>query len=312
MTRNNYSLPILLFSLVVLVTNACSDTIKPLDGNYKNLCFNSSTNSTIMVKSSFVSEVTSFCTKGFYSDKNQWFPDRGEGEVETGRTYTEYPWREGVEATFFAYSNIDEDMDEVNITSDGVIYKKTGININAGDGTDVVLGRYTGDGKVGGTFAGTASLEFYHPLASVILKVGELPSDFRITRVGFSGIYSSGQTELTSSTGVQNGVAQFEWTNCAGKGKTIQLVTGSLLPKGFQIGEPFFLIPQDFSEQEACVFMNTEVYGRQYEFSIPISEGAISTGKTTVFELNYTDAGPIFSTPTVTDWGEEEPISIVY
>lgn len=312
MTKINKCVYVIILAAFVALSGGCSDKLETSEVNFMDLRFVSSNQSAVVVKGDFVSEISSFYTKGYQADKSQWFPESSSArEVNVSETYSDFHWREGSELTFFAYANLNASGSGASISDEGVEYTVR-IDWNANEGEDVVLGRYTGDGKVGETFSGTASLKFYHPLSSVVFKVGRIENcpDFKIQQITLDNLYLCGKTRLDSQTIIQDGIAQFEWTDLIDHGRTSQAITGDLPSEGSQIGSTFFLIPQNFAEKNATVTLKVIMSGKNFEFEYPLEEGAFYTGKTTVIEINYTYKGLIFCTPTVTEWGTGSPVTV--
>lgn len=159
----------------------------------------------------------------------------------------EYIWKkDATTKTFFAYANLPESDATVECTgAAGQTLKLTAL-----PDEDILLGCYSG----GGNGTGTAGIHFYHPLTAVQFKKGTLSDGVSITGISIEGVYTSGKTTQTVSTGVN-----FAWTKTDGSAFAASDETGTASLSdvtvdgdGF-IGEAIVLIPQTFASNKARI-----------------------------------------------------------
>ena len=275
-------------------------------GTDSPLNFSASIPEIVATKADPVISLSAFRVKGF-TGSSQWFPTTGDPFNVTlsggTATYSNYIWR-GDKKTFYAYTNNVPGGASASIESTGVTLTYTSLPTEASAQTDVLLGRYEGNGN--GT--GTASMTFYHPLAQVVFNVGTIDASLTaISKIEIVGVYSAGSTTLSTSITTASGtpaVANFSWTGTGGSATVSQTVTGSL-PASGQIGVPFMLIPQTLTSKSVTVKVYATVDGVAKTLTTTLNSGSFATGKTTIYSINYSTAkGLNFSAPTVITWEE--------
>ena len=253
------------------------------------LSFSADTPELVETRAAAATNVTDFFTIGYGS--SQWFPSSGgpqRVQISSGSaTFDTYKWKLGDSKTFYAYSNnLPTSGATATIASSGVTLTYTAIPTEASAQTDVTLGRYSGNGDN----KGTAAMTFYHPLAQVVFKMGDMAGVSKIDKIEIKGVYNAGTTTLSTSTTVSSGVAQFSWTGISGSEKVSQTVN-SLPSKGSEFGTPFMLIPQDLATQNVTVSVTvTTTGGSSVTLTKELSSGSFATGKKTVCTLTVNPA----------------------
>lgn len=267
------------------------------------LSFSSRAEGTVEVKGTLVSgAVTSFTAAGF-DGGTPWFP---ETNVTTSGTYTNYKWKSGKSYTFFGYVNVQPTVAEATITSSCVQLDYNAVPESAADQQDILLGYYSGNG--GGE--GKAEMKFFHPLASVQFKAGNITNVESITGISIDGLYSAGQTKLLPAN-IDGSYATFEWEVVEDPVSVSQTTSVSKpFLSGSAIGDPFILIPQTLSEQSVTVKMTVTLSGNVTKIvSAELSTGAFVAGKTTAITVNYDGGSGLSFGTSLTAWGTAADIT---
>lgn len=261
------------------------------------------------------SSISGYYVAGFVQGSNsKWFPGDAEKQKVTSSqaSFDSYLWKEKSSYTFYAYSdNIPSSGITAGISSTGASLNVTSLPADASDQKDILLGIYSGDGSIGGVKSGTASIHFYHPMATLQLTAGSIIGLNSITSIEIQGLYSQGSTTLDSSntvtgTGDQR-VAQFQWQSLGGSLKATQACSVSSLTEDSPIGEPFILIPQAFSGNVKVALSVKLSDGTSTRIKGSLNEGGLVAGKKTICEINYSGGDKItFSPVSVTAWGSNE------
>ena len=258
------------------------------------LSFSADTPELVEVKAAAVTSVSDFYAMG-YAGTTQWFPTSGgpqRVQISGGSaTFSTYRWKTNESKTFFAYSNNLPTGATATIANSGVTLTYTAIPTEASAQNDVTLGRYSGNGDNGDN-KGTAAMTFYHPLAQVVFKMGDMVGVSTIDNIEIAGVYSAGTTSLTTSTetGGTPSVANFSWTGTGGSAMVSQTVN-SLPAKNSEIGVPFMLIPQSLATQNVTVSVTvTTTGGSSATLTKELNSGSFSTGKKTVCTLTVNPA----------------------
>lgn len=297
-------------SLASLLCSCTKDGVGSNDGVALN--FSSETAETVSLKGAAATSVDDFFAMGF-DGTAQWFPDPAGStspmrvQLTSGsKIYSSYLWPRGAIKTFYAYSNNLPKGFTASITSSEVTLNCNSIPVTAADQKDVTLGFYSGNGKN----AGKAEMAFYHPLAQLVFKVGDITDVTAITEIAVEGVYDSGSTSLSTSTPISGSpaTAGFEWTGKDGQVAVIQSVSGSLPSSGSTIGVPFMLIPQDLSSRNILVKISATVGGSTKVLVTTLDTGSLVAGKKNIFTLNY-GAKKLTFTSTLEDWGEGNNLS---
>ena len=276
------------FVAFALLLSGCTKEICR-NGDEVSLSFSAKVPGMMEVKSAATESVEDFFAMG-YTGTEQWFPKSGTSPKNVilsggSRTFNDYLWKEGESKTFFAYSNnVPASVASATITKDGVSLAYTAIPSDAANQKDVVLGRYCGDGNN----TGTAAMNFYHPLAQVVFKVGDITGVSAITKIEIEGVFDAGNTILTASTTTSGTpeVAGFIWNGTGGSATVSQTVSGSLPSEGSQVGIPFMLIPQDLADKNVNIKVTFTIGGEPKTLFQTLSSGAFQTGKTTICTLS--------------------------
>lgn len=253
-------------------------------------------------KSESITSVTQFYTAGF-NGNTKWFPNSGSTQLVTTNTeYPEYSWIKGKEYNFYAYANIPTGM-SASINESGVTLDCTQIPGLGSEQTDVVLGRYKGNG--GGL--GKAEMKFYHPLTSIQFYVESRNwsnGHYYVQNIEISGLTKSGKTSL--GEGNANDIPTFIWNDTQGSGTVAEIYEINqyqLLFDGWQrfpisnkLGEPFFLIPQSLNGVQIKLQLKGGFNSGQGYYSATISDGSWEAGKSYTYTLK---PNPCFVTGTL-------------
>ena len=299
MKKTSYILTMLTAASALLLSSCAKENAQGVDAA---LSFSTDTPELVEVKAAAVTSVSDFYTIG-YAGTTQWFPTSGgpQNVVLSGgsATFSTYRWKTNESKTFFAYSNNLPSGASASISSSGVTLTYTAIPTEASAQTDVLLGRYEGNGNGNGT----ASMTFYHPLAQVVFKMGDMAGVSKIDKIEIKGVYNAGTTTLTTSTTTSGtpAVANFSWTGTSGSAKVSQTVN-SLPAKDSEIGVPFMLIPQTLSTQKVTIIVSATVVGEPMSLAATLDSGAFVAGKKTEIHIKYALGPALNFTVTLADW----------
>lgn len=232
-------------------------------------------------KAESISDITSFYTKGFDDNGDQWFPASGNPElVTTGKQYSGYRWLEDNEYFFLAYSDLP-DYASATIADKDMTLTISSIPSDAEAQQDILLGVYEGDGNG----EGKAAMNFYHPLSAVIFKLGSTSGTMSITGISIDGVKKGGST-VWSYASESGGLLKFDWSNASGSIKVEQQIL-SPAPGG-QLGVPFMLIPQTLtSENSATITVTATVDEVAKEFTASLTSGEWVSGMKYTYTLNF-------------------------
>ena len=242
------------------------------------------------------STIDNFTVAG-YTGSTEWFP---QTTVSTSSmTFSDKLWMPGDKHTFFAYANMPGSIvATASIASDKLTLNYSAVPTLQADQKDILLGVYSGTGT-----NGKASIKFYHPLAAVAFKVGTISGVTEIKSISLLGVYSSGETYLKTS-------GLLGWKVSPTK-NVLQEISVTTFTTNTALGDPFILIPQDFSEQSLTVQIVATVNSAEKTVTATLNTGSIAAGKTTTYAVNYeASSGLNFSTPTVTEWGTATAITV--
>ncbi len=212
--------------------------------------------------SDYSSAITSFNVTAWNSDATRFIPAAASSATAETATYasskwgmsTRYNWVNGDNKKFYAYANLPASGASVECASNAGQKLTYTVPAAAADQNDILLGYYAGTGDSSAdadSFSdGIAELKFYHPLAAIEFKKGDMVGVTAIKSISIEGVYASGYT--TQSTAGET----FTWT--ATGSQTVTLTpTGSATSLAVDadgvIGVPFIIIPQDMSTKEAVI-----------------------------------------------------------
>lgn len=195
-----------------------------------------------------------------------------ESRTEAGVSVTH-----GIEKAFYAYANLPAGSSSPSVSVNGTTHLPTSMTLgyeepsDVSAQTDILVAYYRGEGDTSGKPTGTASLQFLHPLASVRLVLGTVKgvNVFSINSVSLESVHSGGTLAMTP-TGTGSGVT-IGWTPYTGSGskksitQTVNLNVTSVTEPGTEIGEPFIVIPQDFTTSPARIAVNITADGRTFD-----------------------------------------------
>lgn len=202
-------------------------------------------------KASLISEISSFKAAG-YDGTTQCFSPQS---VSVGTTYS-YDWPKGQNRTFYACNNAPSSVTP-SFTSDGVSVQFTSSNfpMTAGQQKDMVLGWYSGNGKVDGSYAGVAAMKFKHAMSAVRIVNN---TSLTITSIKLSGVNNAGTVSCNAS-------GDISWTGKGGSETVSQEDESGLAEDGETrvVGDPFILIPQNFSTSPMSVKIK-DIEGLEY------------------------------------------------
>jgi len=163
---------------------------------------------------------------------------------------------------------------------------------------DVLLGR----GSVSTPTDGDVDINYSHPYASVVFKIGSSPDIEEVKAISISGIYKSGKTTISQTSTVDgNGVMQYSWTDKGSADGTLE-VSGLTKKEGDSI-TTFVVIPQELTTNSAVV---TLIYDGGKTMIKTLNEGSWTAGYTTTYTLTRTGTVEITiptGTKTITNNG---------
>lgn len=247
---------------------------------------------------------------------NMWNTTDASGNVE------EHLWYKDETKSFFAYSNLPEGSGTASVVTDATTGKAAGMNLtytgpaSASDQKDLLLGYYCGKGDSAGDGKqdGTASIHFKHALTSVVFKMGNVvgTTSFRVTAIAIEGLYKSATCLLSPEA---DGF-DLDWTPDLSDDKpvimTVSQSIASMPEEGGEFGEPFIVIPQNFTECAARIRFTIEVDGKTLDVFHPLSAGSWGAGSVNSYTVNYNghegiqlwENGPYWATKNV---GADKP-----
>lgn len=212
-----------------------------------------------------------------YDGSTLWFP---LNEVTSGQAYEEYEWTTGKSYTFYGYANLPDSGMEASVDYSGVSLTCTDVSAIQ---SDPLLGSYSGNGNN----LGTAALEFYHPMTTVIFKsifglYGGKESEYKykIHNMSLTGVHKTGSTKLSSS-------GSGSWVT---EGITaVSQAVEATLEDGSPIGEPFLLIPQDLSTDAVLLTMTSTSNGGNYAYHrTTLNTGSWQAGYKYIYSMAFT------------------------
>ena len=228
-----------------------------------------------------------YITTGEDGADSYWSTVDGSGNIK------EYKWKKtDATKTFFAWANLPASGASVECTSAA----SQTLKLTALPDNDILMGFYQGDGST----TGTASIRFYHPLTAVKFKEGTLSEGVSITNISIKGIYTSGKTTQTSTTGTA-----FAWTKIDGSAfaatdetGTASLSSVTVDEYGF-IGDAIVLIPQTFASDEASIEVTLDTPTGERTAYYMLKGEIWAAGCTNVITIGYDNSECIrFSAPT--------------
>ena len=207
----------------------------------------------------------------------------------------EYLWKKSVTTkTFFACANLPTTTDATAVTNASAASQVLRYDVSkvATDDlqTDILMAYYS---STSAPDHGLVPLHFYHPLTSVVFKQSEdFAEDATITGISIEGVYPSGKTTQTSSTGTL-----FDWTKTDGSAfakadETLTVSLGSVTVDADtkQIGGALLLIPQTFaSDGSARIKVDIDYNGEGLTLYQPLAGAEWEAGFTNNYVINYTD-----------------------
>ena len=210
------------------------------------------------------------------------------------QTATEYSWPAASVATFYGYANLPSTGVSVGATADSQILTYTAVPDNAGDQNDILLGFFRGKGRFDETLlrGGIADMTFFHPLTAVRFKMGTFSGAASVTvkSITMEGVYDSGEATMQPASATAT-TAPVTW-DCSDSGtKTVTLAngdTGWTVTSGNIIGEPFILIPRDFTSSAVKIKVIASLDGGSDVTLTAAIEAVWEAGKTHTYTLGYT------------------------
>lgn len=198
---------------------------------------------------------------------------------------------------FLAYSNLPADgasLTDTDAADGDITYTVTDI---AAAQSDVLLGK----ASVENPTSGEVTVDFSHPYASVIFKVGNITGVSTIRAISLAGIYNGGSTTFSQASEADaNGVVQYEWTPDGDADAVLEL-TGLEKTEGDSIAS-FVVIPQNLEENAAIVTVNYGDEGKK--LTQILSKGKWIAGYTTTYTLGKIGEMAVnISTTTITNNG---------
>ena len=237
-----------------------------------------------------------------YADASVWFEEQ---TVSTSSmVYNNYIWRSGTQHTFYAYANLPASGATASIASDGVTLNYTAVPTAQASQQDILLGSYKGKGT-----NGKASIQFYHPLAAVAFKVGEISGVTKISGITLDGVYSSGSVKLSETSGTP----AFAWTASETQNGVKQTgLNVTTFTADTKIGDPFILIPQTFSSKPLTVKIALTTAEGDKTVTATLNTGSIAAGKMTVYTISYSTGKELTFTASVSDYGTSDGIEACF
>lgn len=200
---------------------------------------------------------------------------------------TPYYWKQNDMLRMKAYANMPLDgKSEITLDKDGNdcwFSVKYVVPEDTDHQRDLLLSDlYYGNGGV----SGEATFHFYHPLTAVRFKRSStLPSNI----TGIESIIVKGVYEQSTVTQDKTEPGKFTWTSASGGTTVSQRADGMLNVSAEGVdGEPFFLIPQDLSEQNVELTVNLIIDGHAVPFNAILDSGKWEMGKVYTYTVGYT------------------------
>lgn len=295
---------IIAFAAAALVLAGCSrsDIVSPADENGGMVRFRIGG---LQLKGTLINSedemleagVKSFMVQAWNADYRSFVASQQVSYDEASEEWelaTPQSWTGTDTKTFFAYTNLPESGATVVNTFTNEAQKQTltyTLPLDARQQNDIMLGCYSGTGDG----ASTASINFVHPLSSIVLRKGEMDVE-AITKVVISGIYASGTVDVTYAVDGEGKVD----TTCTWGSTRTGAVAATLLPMEDEdeievdsedgtIGTPFIVIPQTVAANQVKITVTATVEGEEKNLAIKIPAGELVAGETKVFTLGYYD-----------------------
>ena len=240
--------------------------------------------------------ITEFTVRGF-GNGGEWFPQTSV-TVPSG-TFSNYRWRSGDTHTFYAFSNLPQSsIATASIQSTGVTLNYTAVPEAQAGQQDILLGSYSGMGN-----EGRATLHFYHPLASVAFKVGNISDVKSINLITLKGVYANGSVTLSETSGTP----AFAWTH-AGTRNVNQTVTVSSFTSDTKIGDPFILIPQEAASGVTLELSITDTGNQNRTIVCGLTDVDWKYGQTCIYTVDYIPGKGLNITSSVSNWVDGDPL----
>lgn len=248
-------------------------------------------------KAEEITELTTFTVAGFDATTGaKWFPQSAASQEVTPpeTTYDAYKWKTGESYNFFGYANLpaSSSVASAAITSEGVTLTYTAVPESATDQNDILLGAsYSNDPS-----KGEAKMRFFHPLAEVVFKLGEISgADVKITGITLDGVYTSGTVTCNGNdepTYCDPGCYKFNWEPGSTTGQVTQTIASGITESDGVIGVPFMLIPQDFTSiAPLTIIIDAKIGGAAKSFSATLDDASWYSGKKYTYTIKQ-KSGP--------------------
>lgn len=193
-------------------------------------------------------------------------------------------WVDGHSMTFWASANIPSWASAtVNDRSSSAL-EIGAIPTEANEQCDPLIGYYSGTGD-----KGRAVITFYHPLAAIMFKTGDLGDPkyniAGISRVKMKGVYASGSASISAGT-----PPVISWTPSG-----FTDVTGSFTGTGTggRSAQPFLLIPQSPESDNVILEVTVSRSGGLEDKTMYalMNTGEWQAGRTYTYTLDYVNGG---------------------
>ena len=205
----------------------------------------------------------------------------------------EYLWKKNETKTFYAYANLPTTTGAAGITNSTATGQVLTYDVSnvATDSlqTDILMAYYSSSAPNNGL----VPLKFYHPLTSVVFKQSDdFAEDVTIKSISIEGVYASGKTTQTASTGTN-----FVWTKTDGSAfakadetQTVSLGSVTVDAETKQLGGALLLIPQNFaSDGNARIKVVLNYRAGDLTLYYPLAGATWKAGCTNAYVINFTD-----------------------
>ena len=250
----------------------------------------------------------------FIADGTDVTYSKTDGKWSTAQSYS---WPTPDVKTFYAYANLPTGMSVTNAQGYQT-FACTAIGATASAQKDALLGYYSGDGTTTSSGTGVASIDFVHPLTSVIFRKGEFDEGVTVKSISIKNVYKSGTAKVTYSYSGGVATPTYDWKNGGATDTRSEMceVSQSGEPLSYNgliafegedpapsadnvIGEPFIILPQAIPASTSDTpitlhFVFTDSLAAEYEFDYVITgaEGATAieawqSGSAYVYTVNY-------------------------
>ncbi len=237
--------------------------------------------------------LTGFTAAGWNTDGSGFVPSSTTVSYTDGlwQTANTYGWRGSDDKVFLAYANLPASGAAVaNSVNPSVKQTFTyTVPTDARQQNDIMLGWYEGDGN--GT--ATAAITMVHPLTAVVFKKGVIDENVTaIKSISISGVYTSGEADVTYSLSGSDVVPAYDWGSSRTGSQTVTLnpaegATELEVAADGKIGTSFIVFPQEVAANTLALTITVVKDGADAVLSAFIPACQWEEGKTNTFTIGY-------------------------